>query len=207
MTRIAVIYYSMYGHVGTLARKVFEGVKSVPGVEASLFQISETLNDDILSKMHAPAKAEDVPYITAAELPDYDGYIFGFPTRYGQVPAQFKAFWDSTGGLWTKGALAGKGYSIFTSTGTIAGGQETTVLTSLPMFSHHAMVFVPTGYTMGPRMFEMGEVRGGSAYGAGTYAGPDGSRQPTDLELELAQHQGKYVTGILRKLAAPEPKA
>ncbi|XP_047318158.1 probable NAD(P)H dehydrogenase (quinone) FQR1-like 1 [Impatiens glandulifera] len=190
----------MYGHVARLAEEIKKGADSVEGVEATLWQVSETLPEEVLGKMGAPTK-KDIPIITAADLPAADGYIFGFPTRFGMMAAQFKSFFDSTGGLWRTQALAGKPAGIFLSTGSQGGGQETTALTAITQLTHHGMIFVPVGCTYGRGMFEMGEVRGGSPYGAGTLAG-DGSRQPTKLELGLAFHQGKYFAAVAKKLKA-----
>ncbi|KAJ6776396.1 FLAVOPROTEIN WRBA FLAVOPROTEIN-LIKE DOMAIN PROTEIN-RELATED [Salix koriyanagi] len=128
-----------------------------------------------------------------------DGFVFGFPTRFGMMAAQFKAFLDATGGLWKTQQLAGKPAGIFFSTGSQGGGQETTALTAITQLVHHGMIFVPIGYTFGAGMFEMEKVKGGSPYGAGTFAG-DGSRKPTELELEQAFHQGKYIAAITKKL-------
>ncbi|CAN6453270.1 unnamed protein product [Victoria cruziana] len=150
--------------------------------------------------MGAPPKG-DAPIITPKELADADALIFGFPTRFGMMAAQFKAFLDATGGLWRTQELAGKPAGIFFSTGSQGGGQETTALTAITQLVHHGMLYVPIGYTFGAGMFEMEEVKGGSPYGAGTYAG-DGSRQPSQLELEQAFHQGKYIAGIAKKLKA-----
>ncbi|KAL6778714.1 FAP191C [Auxenochlorella protothecoides x Auxenochlorella symbiontica] len=201
MARIAVIYYSTYGHIAKLAQRVLVGARAVDGVTADIFQVKETLSDDILAKIHAPPKDADVPIIDPAQLPDFDGYIFGFPTRFGTMPAQMKSFFDATGGLWVKGSLVGKGASIFTSSGTQGGGLESTVLTSLPNLVHHGIVFIPVGYTFPPQT-DLGHVHGGTAYGASTFAGSDGSRQPIDQELDHAEHQGKYVAGVIKKLAA-----
>ncbi|PRW51183.1 putative NAD(P)H dehydrogenase (quinone) FQR1-like 1 [Chlorella sorokiniana] len=201
MTKIAVIYYSTYGHVRALAQKVVEGVNSVEGCEATLFQVLETLPADVLAKMGAPAKADD-PVITAEQLKDFDGFLFGIPTRFGMMASQVKAFLDSTGSLWQAGSLVGKPAGVFVSIGTQGGGMETTALTAVTQFAHHGMVFVPTGYSFGPALYDTNEVRGGSAYGAGTLAGATGSRQPSKLELDYAQHQGKYFAGVAKKLAA-----
>ncbi|KAL5548178.1 hypothetical protein UlMin_003409 [Ulmus minor] len=192
------MYYSMYGHVEKLAEKIREGAASIEGVEAKLFQVAETLSDEVLGKMSAPPKS-DVPIISANELAEADGFVFGFPTRYGMMTAQFKAFFDATGGLWRTQQLAGKPAGIFFSTGSQGGGQETTALTAITQLVHHGMIFVPIGYTFGAGMFEMEQVKGGSPYGAGTFAG-DGSRQPTALELEQAFHQGKIVASVTKKL-------
>ncbi|KAF1883017.1 hypothetical protein Lal_00003199 [Lupinus albus] len=160
--------------------------------------VPETLPNEVLGKMSAPPKS-DVPVITPNELSEADGFVFGFPTRFGMMSAQFKAFLDATGGLWRTQQLAGKPAGIFYSTGSQGGGQETTALTAITQLVHHGMIFVPIGYTFGAGMFEMEQVKGGSPYGAGTYAG-DGSRQPTELELQQAFHQGKYIATITKKL-------
>jgi NAD(P)H dehydrogenase (quinone) len=191
-------YYSMYGHVAKLAEEIEKGASSVEGVEVKLWQVPETLSDDVLTKMGAPSK-KDVPIITPAELAEADGVIFGFPTRFGMMAAQFKAFMDATGGLWRTQQLAGKPAGIFYSTGSQGGGQETTPLTAITQLVHHGMIFVPVGYTFGAGMFEMEQVKGGSPYGSGTFAG-DGSRVATELELQQAFHQGKYFAGIAKKL-------
>ncbi|KAI3437316.1 NAD(P)H dehydrogenase (quinone) [Psidium guajava] len=196
--KVYIVYYSMYGHVEKLAEEIKKGADSVEGVEAKLWQVPETLPEEVLGKMGAPAKS-DVPIITPDELVEADGIIFGFPTRFGMMAAQFKAFMDATGGLWGSQKLAGKPAGIFYSTGSQGGGQETTPLTAITQLTHHGMIFVPVGYTFGPGMFEMEKVKGGSPYGAGTFAG-DGSRQPSELELGLAFHQGKHFADIAKKL-------
>ncbi|CAN7066777.1 unnamed protein product [Brassica rapa subsp. trilocularis] len=160
--------------------------------------VPETLPEEALLKMSAPPKSGS-PIITPNDLTEADGFVLGFPTRFGMMAAQFKAFLDATGGLWRTQALAGKPAGIFYSTGSQGGGQETTALTAITQLVHHGMIFVPIGYTFGAGMFEMEKVKGGSPYGAGTFAG-DGSRQPTQLELEQAFHQGKYIATITKKL-------
>ncbi|XP_061368781.1 NAD(P)H dehydrogenase (quinone) FQR1-like isoform X1 [Gastrolobium bilobum] len=204
-TKVYIVYYSMYGHVEKLAQEILKGAASVEGVEAKLWQVCiivslvpEILPEEVLGKMGAPPKT-DVPVITPNELPEADGLLFGFPTRFGMMASQFKAFLDATGGLWRTQALAGKPAGIFYSTASQGGGQETTALTSITQLVHHGLIFVPIGYTFGAGMFEMENVKGGSPYGAGTYAG-DGTRQPTELELAQAFHQGKYFAGIAKKL-------
>lgn len=199
--KIAIIYYSTYNHVATLAEKVKAGVDSVEGCEATIFQVPETLPAEVLAKMHAAPKAAH-PVITAAQLPEFDGFIFGTPTRFGMMAAQMKAFFDSTGGLWQSGALVGKPAGVFVSVATQGGGLETTALTAVTQFTHHGMVFVPTGYSFGPGMFSLDEVQGGTPWGASTFAGGDGSRQPSTHELALAEHQGKHFAGVAKKLAA-----
>ncbi|PAN33542.1 hypothetical protein PAHAL_6G028300 [Panicum hallii] len=198
-TKIYIVYYSTYGHVATLAEEIQRGAASVTGVEVTLWQVPETLSGEALAKMGAPPKRAGVPAISPAELVEADGVLFGFPTRFGMLPAQLKAFLDSTSDLWCEQRLAGKPAGIFCSTGCQGGGQETTALTAITQLVHHGMLFVPVGYTFGAGMFEMGEVKGGSPYGAGTIAG-DGSRVPTPLELQQAFHQGKYFAGIAKKL-------
>jgi NAD(P)H dehydrogenase (quinone) len=188
----------MYGHVEKLAQEIKKGADSVEGVEATLWQVPETLSEEVLGKMYAAPKT-DAPIITPAELTKADGVIFGFPTRFGMMSAQFKAFFDSTGGLWKNQSLAGKPAGIFFSTGSQGGGQETTALTAITQLVHHGMIFVPIGYTFGAGMFEMDEIKGGSPYGAGTHAG-DGSRQPSELELAQAFHQGKHIAAVTKKL-------
>ncbi|XP_065877357.1 probable NAD(P)H dehydrogenase (quinone) FQR1-like 3 isoform X2 [Euphorbia lathyris] len=202
-----------------MARQVQRGANSVQGVEATLWQVSkrqplnicevfnlirlkqvpETLSDIIMQKMKAPSKPDDVPCIEPEQLVEADGFIFGFPSRFGVMAAQFKAFFDATHNLWASQALAGKPAGIFWSTGFHGGGQELTALTAITQLAHHGMLFVPLGYTFGSGMFEMNQVKGGSSYGAGTYAA-DGTREPTELELQQAFHQGKYVAGITKKL-------
>lgn len=196
--KIYIVYYSMYGHVEKLAEEIKKGAASVEGVEATLWQVPEILPEEVLIKMNAPPKTE-VPTIEPQQLTDADGLLFGFPTRYGMMAAQFKAFLDATGGLWQTQQLAGKPAGLFYSTGSQGGGQETTALTAVTQLVHHGMLYVPIGYTFGAGMFEMEQVKGGSPYGSGTFAG-DGSRQPSKLELEQAFHQGKYLAGIAKKL-------
>ncbi|CAF1099722.1 unnamed protein product [Rotaria magnacalcarata] len=196
---IHIIYYSMYGHIATMAKSILKGVEAA-GAEGRLMQVPETLPADVLAKMHAPEKDKTVPTITLGEagentvgledaLENCDGILLGVPTRFGCMPAQMKAFWDATGGLWTKRTLVGKPIGVFFSTSTQGGGQETTTLTSLNNFFHHGMIFVPIGYSS-PLLMNMTEIHGGSAYGAGTFCGPDGARQPTELESQVAEHQG-----------------
>ncbi|KAK3442021.1 probable NAD(P)H dehydrogenase (quinone) FQR1-like 3 [Eucalyptus grandis] len=203
--KIYIVYYSLYGHVEIMAREVQRGANTVQGVEATLWQVPETLSDVILQKMKAPAKADDVSEIRPEQLLEADGFIFGFPSRFGVMAAQCKAFFDATHEIWKTQALAGKPAGIFWSTGFHGGGQELTALTAVTQLAHHGMIYVPLGYTFGTGMFEMNEVKGGSCYGAGTYAA-DGSRQPTELELKQAFHQGKYVAEIARKLKRPNPQ-
>jgi len=197
--KILVIYYSMHGHILQLAEAEAKGAAEA-GAEVKITQFPETLSAEILGKMHAAPKAKHA-VATLDDLTWADGILIGFPTRFGNPAAQFKSFWDSTGGLWQKGGLVGKPVSCFFGTATQGGGQETSALTAYPNFVHHGMIIVPIGYT-DPRLFSNEEVHGGSPYGAGTLSGGDGSRQPSKLELGVAEHQGKYVTGIANALKA-----
>ncbi|KAF5117819.1 hypothetical protein DV454_000913 [Geotrichum candidum] len=175
----------------SLAEKELAGLKAA-GVDAQIFQIPETLPQEVLDKMHAPAKPADIPVITAADLTEFDGFLFGFSTRFGTYPAQFKEFWDSTGGLWASGALHGKYFGIFVSTGSPNGGQEVAIRNSLSNFVHHGLIYVPLGYkNVFGELGNLEEVHGGSPWGAGALAGGDGSRQFSDLELEVGFTQGK----------------
>lgn len=164
------------------------------------FIVPETLSDEILTKMHAPPKP-DVPVITVADLSDADGFLFGIPTRFGTMPAQIKTFLDSTGGLWQSGALAGKFTGIFFSTAVQHGGQETTAFTTITYFAHHGMVYVPLGFA-NPHLFDNSEVIGGSPYGAGTIANGDGSRQPSEKELSIAETQGENFAKTVKTFVA-----
>jgi len=193
-TKVYVVYYSMYGHIAQLAQEVAKGAEEA-GADVKVWRIAETLPQEILDKMHAPPANKDIPVITPDDLKSADAIIFGVPTRYGQGASQTKAFWDATGQLWQTGALVGKVAGVFFSSATQGGGQETTALTQLTHFVHHGMVYVPIGYS-NANLFNMDEIHGGSPYGAGTFAGPTGARQPTKLEKEVAHHQGKHTATI-----------
>ncbi|KOS23352.1 Minor allergen Alt a 7 [Escovopsis weberi] len=190
--KVAIVYYSMYGHIGQMAQAEKRGIEAAGG-SADIYQVRETLSDEILAKMHAPPKDADVPVLESpAVLEQYDAFLFGIPTRYGNMPAQWKAFWDQTGGIWAKGGYWGKKAGIFVSTGTPGGGQESTFMSCMSTIVHHGISFLPLGYGEAfPLVTNLDEVHGGSPWGAGTYAGGDGSRQPTKLELDLAELQGK----------------
>ncbi|KAJ3983790.1 flavoprotein WrbA [Lentinula detonsa] len=197
--RLAIVIYSMYGHIAKMAEAVKSGVKDAGG-SVSIFQIPETLPQEVLTKMHAPAKP-DYPLFDADKLTEFDAFIFGIPTRYGNFPAQWKVFWDTTGALWGKGALAGKYVSVFFSTASLGGGQESTAMNAMSTFVHHGMIFVPFGYSQAfPQLTSLTEVRGGSAWGAGTVVGPTGERQPSALELEIASIQGKHFYQTVSKV-------
>ncbi|KAE8150313.1 putative NADH-quinone oxidoreductase [Aspergillus avenaceus] len=188
--KIAIVFYSMYGHILKLAEAEKKGIEAAGGT-ADIYQIPETLSDDVLAKMHAPAKSS-YPVASQDTLKDYDAVLFGIPTRYGNFPAQWKAFWDRTGGIWATGGYWGKYAGLFVSTGTLGGGQESTAIAAMSTLAHHGFIYVPLGYkTLFPQLSNLEEIHGGSAWGAGTFAGADGSRQPTALELEIAEGQGK----------------
>ncbi|AQK84267.1 NAD(P)H dehydrogenase (quinone) FQR1 [Zea mays] len=201
-TKIYIVYYSTWGHVAALAEEIKKGADAVAGVEATVWRVAETLPEEVLGKMGAAPAREDHPVISPRQLADADAVLLGFPTRFGMMAAQMKAFLDATGGLWQGQALAGKPAGVFLCTGTQGGGQETTALTAVTQLAHHGMLFVPVGYTFGAGMFGIDQVRGGSPYGAGTFAGADGSRTPTEVELAMARHQGTYFAGIAKKLKA-----
>lgn len=200
MTKIAVVYYSMYGHIGKLASAIKAGTSRVPGVETQLFQVQETLPAELLTKMHAAPKVADHPIATPDTLKEADGILLGLPTRFGMLPSQVKGLFDACGGLWASGGLIGKPCGIFFSTGTLGGGQETTAMTTTPFLVHHGMTFVPLGYRT-PLLGNLDEIHGGSPWGAGTLAGHDGSRQPSELELEIARVQGESFAEITKKMS------
>jgi len=190
--RIAIVYYSMYGHIKQLALAELKGIKEAGGT-ADLFQIGETLPEEVLAKMHAPPKDKDIPVLSdPAILEEYDAFLFGIPTRYGNFPAQWKTFWDRTGGQWAGGKYWGKYAGLFVSSGTLGGGQESTAIAALSTLAHHGISYVPLGYKFTfAELSNLTEIHGGSPWGAGTFAAADGSRQPTELELSIAQKQGK----------------
>jgi len=196
--KVAIVFYSLYGHIQKLAEAEKEGLKKA-GIEADLFQVAETLPQEILTKMHAPPKS-DIPIIDAKTLESYDAFLFGIPTRYGNFPAQWKAFWDSTGGQWGSGGYWGKYAGVFVSSATPGGGQESTAIAALSTLAHHGIIYVPLGYAKTfAQLTNVSEVRGGSPWGAGTFAAADGSRSPSALELELATIQGEtFGNHILR---------
>lgn len=199
MTKVLVLYHSMYGHVETMANAVAEGARSVAGVEVTVKRVPETMDAEVFK--NAGGKTEQAAAVaTPAELADYDAIIVGTPTRFGNMSGQMRNFFDQTGGLWAKGALAGKVASVFTSTGT-GGGEEMTITSTWTTLAHHGMIIVPIGYTT-PELFDISQVSAGSPYGAGTIAGGDGSRQPDERELTIARHQGKHVAQIAAKLKA-----
>ncbi|KAI9485327.1 MAG: NAD(P)H:quinone oxidoreductase, type IV [Benjaminiella poitrasii] len=191
---VYIVIYTLYHHVYKLAVEIQKGLES-QGVNVKMFQVPETLSDEILQKMHAPPKP-DIPIMTVDHLTEPDGIIFGIPTRFGTMPAQLKALLDATGKLWATGALAGKFAGTFFCTASQHGGQETTALTTVTYFAHHGMIYVPFGFASA-HLFDNSEVVGGSAYGAGTIANGDGSREPTQKELEVAYTQGENFGKIV----------
>ncbi|MFZ5556131.1 MAG: NAD(P)H:quinone oxidoreductase [Pseudomonadota bacterium] len=200
--RIQVVFYSMYGHVHTMAQAVAAGAREVPDAEVQLFQVPELVPDEVLEKAgakRARAAFADVPVIRPEQLAEADAVIFGTPTRFGNMAAQMRNFLDQTGALWARGALVGKVGSVFTSTASQHGGQETTLTSFHSTLLHHGMVIVGVPYSE-PRLMEMGEVTGGTPYGASTLAGGDGSRRPSENELAIARFQGRHVAEIARRL-------
>ena len=200
MAKVLVLYYSSYGHIETMASAVAEGAKGVAGTEVTIKRVPELVPDDVARK--AGMKLDQgAPIAATAELADYDAVIFGTPTRFGNMAAQMRNFLDQTGGLWAKGALVGKVGSVFVSTATQHGGQETTINSFHTTLLHHGMVIVGVPYSC-PALGEMTEISGGSPYGATTLANTDGSRQPSRNELTIARFQGEHVARIAAKLAA-----
>ncbi len=197
MTKVLVVYYSMHGHIETMANAVVEGACSVDGVEVALKRVPETLTEEAAKQLGIKID-QKAPVATPAELADYDAIIFGTPTRFGNMAAQMRNFLDRTGGLWVQGALVGKVGSVFTSTGT-GGGNESTILTFIPTLLHHGLIYVGLPYTC-PELNDISEVRGGSPYGAGSIAGVDDSRQPSAKELAMARFQGKHVVSIAAQM-------
>ncbi|KAF9776853.1 Minor allergen Alt a 7 [Fusarium sp. DS 682] len=184
--KIAIVYYSMYGHIKQLAEAEMAGIEKAGG-SADIFQIPETLSEEVLAKMHAPPKDIGVP-------------VLEDPTTLDNFPAQRKAFWDKTGKQWTSGGFWGKMAGIFVSTASLGGGQESTASNAISTLAHHGIIYVPFGYAKAFGILtDLTEVRGGSAWGAGTFAGGDGSRQPSAKELELANLQGEYFYQIVAK--------
>ncbi|KAG7699812.1 hypothetical protein KL930_004921 [Ogataea haglerorum] len=202
MAKFAIITYSTYGHVTTLAKEVAKGIQAA-GAEAEVYRVPETLPKDVLELIHAPEKPDDIPEINAEDLTKFDGFVFGFPTRFGAVPSQITSLFDAAGSLWATGALYHKPAAFFTSTGS-GGGKETTIRSALSFLSHQGMIYVPLGYAKTfPEITNVEEIQGSSPWGAGTVAGSDGSRQPTPLELKTAYIQGQEFAEVATKLTAP----
>lgn len=199
MAKVLVLYHSVYGHVETMANAVAEGAREA-GADVVVKRVPETVPDDV-ARAHHFKLDQAAPIATPDELADYDAIIFGAGTRYGTVASQMRAFIDQTGGLWAKGALVGKVGSVFTSSATQHGGQESTILGFIPTLMHHGMVVVGLPYAFQGQM-TMDEISGGSPYGASTITGGDGSRQPSANELAAARFQGAHVARIAAKVSA-----
>lgn len=199
MTKILVLYHSMYGHIETMAGAIAEGAKSVAGVSVDIKRVPETMPAEAFAKA-GDKTDQKAPVAQVAELPDYDAIIFGTPTRFGMMTAQMRNFLDQTGGLWGQGKLVSKVGSVFASTGTQHGGQESTILSFHTTLLHQGMIIVGLPYTA-KGLTRMDEITGGSPYGASTLAGADGKRQPSENELELARFQGRHVAEIAKRLA------
>ena len=202
--KIHIVFYSMYGHIYRMAEAVAEGARQVGGADVSVLQVQELVPDAALERTgakQARAGFAHVPFADPKQLADADAIILGTPTRFGNMAAQMRNFLDQTGGLWAKGALIGKVGSVFTSTGTQHGGHETTITSTHTTLLHLGMIIVGVPYSC-QELVNMNEITGGSPYGAGTLAGGDGSRQPSENELAIARFQGRHVADITAKLTA-----
>jgi NAD(P)H:quinone oxidoreductase type IV len=203
--RIHIVFYSMYGHVYKMAEAVAEGARLVTGAQVSLFQVPELVPADALEKSgaaQARAVFAHVPFAKPAQLAEADAIVFGTPTRFGNMCAQMRNFLDQTTSLWLKGALIGKIGSVFTSTASQHGGQETTITSFHSTLLHQGMIVVGVPYSQAA-LLNMTEITGGSPYGAGTLANADGSRKPSENELTIARFQGEHVARIAQKLTRP----
>ena len=199
MTKVLVLYYSSYGHIETMANSVAEGIRE-GDAQADIRRVPELVSDELARKSHYKVD-QPAAIATPHELADYDAIIVGSGTRYGRMTSQMANFWDQTGGLWAQGKLVGKVGAAFTSTATQHGGQETTLMGIHTMLLHHGMVIVGLPYSFQGQL-KLDEVTGGSPYGATTIAAGDGSRQPTENELEGARFLGRHVAQIAAKLVA-----
>ena len=201
MTRILVLYYSSYGHVRTLAQAEAEGARSVAGARVDIRRVPETVPDDIRRK--AGFAADDTPVATPDDLEAYDAIIFGTPTRFGMMAGQMKTFLDQAGGIWARNALVGKVAAVFASTGSQHGGHEATLLATQIPLQHFGMLIVGMPYSFAGQT-TADEIIGGAPYGAGTIAGADGARVPTETDLAGARFQGAHVARIAARLAKPD---
>ena len=197
MSKVLVLYYSSYGHIEAMANAVAEGARQT-GAHVDIKRVPELVPEEI-AKRSGMKLNQRALIATVDELANYDAIIFGTPTRFGNMCAQMRNFLDQTGGLWMKGALVGKVGSVFTSTGTQHGGQETTITSFHSTLLHQGMILVGLPYAF-PGLTKMDEITGGSPYGASTLAGTDGSRQPSANELDGARYQGKHVAQITARL-------
>ena len=201
--KVLIVFYSTYGHVYKMAEAIAEGAKTVAGAQVEIRRVPETLPVEVLEKMGAVDAQKTfsrIPECTVDDLTRADAIIFGTPTRFGNMCGQMRQFLDATGQLWANGSLVGKVGSVFTSTATQHGGQESTILTFHVTLLHHGFVVVGLPYAFQGQM-RIDEITGGSPYGASTITGGDGSRMPSENELEAARFQGKHVAGIAAKLA------
>ena len=201
--KILVVFYSTYGHIKRMADAVCDGVREVKGATVELRRAPETLSEEVLvmtGAIEAQKSFSNIPVCTVDELATADGIIFGTPTRYGNMCGQMRQFLDATGALWMKGALIGKVGSVFTSSATQHGGQESTILSFHTTLLHHGMVIVGLPYSFQGQM-RVDEITGGSPYGASTIAGGRGERMPSENELAAARFQGRHVATIAAKLA------
>ena len=200
MTKILVLYYSMYGHTETMAKAVAEGARIVEDTEVTLKRVPEIIPEE--KARDAGVKLDQsAPFASTDELADYDAIIFGTPTRFGNMCAQMRNFLDQTGGLWANGKLIGKVGSVFTSTGTQHGGQETTITSFHTTLLHHGMIIVGIPYSC-KGITKMNEITGGSPYGSSTLADSDGSREPSENEIDIARFQGAHVAEVAKKQSA-----
>ncbi|WP_374313216.1 NAD(P)H:quinone oxidoreductase [Dongia sp.] len=197
MTKVLVLYYSTYGHIEKMAEAVAEGVRK-GGADVTVKRVPELVPEDVAKASHFKLD-QKAPIAKVDELPEYDAIIFGAPTRFGVAASQMRNFLDQTGGLWANGALIGKVGSVFTSSATQHGGQETTITSFHTTLLHHGMVIVGLPYSCAAQM-GVDEIKGGSPYGASTIANGDGSRQPSEQELGMARFQGEHVAKIAAKL-------
>ncbi len=205
--KVLILFYSMYGHIYRMAEAVAKGVEEVKNAEAVLRRVPETLSEEIINKMKATEAQKafsHIPVCTLDELASSDAVIFGTPTRFGNMCGQMRQFLDSTGQLWAQGSLVGKVGSVFTSSNTQHGGQESTILSFYNTLLHHGMIIVGLPYTFKGQM-RIDEITGGSPYGASTIAGPKGERMPSENELEAARFQGRHVATIASKLTRETP--
>jgi NAD(P)H dehydrogenase (quinone) len=199
MAKLLVLYYSSYGHLEKMSEAVAEGARSVAGTEVTIKRVPELVPEEVAKKSGFKLD-QKAPIARPEELADYDGIIFGIPTRFGNMAAQMRNFLDQTGALWMNGSLIGKVGSVFASTATQHGGQESTILTSHVTLLHQGMVIVGLPYSAKEQM-TLDEITGGSPYGASTITGGDGSRMPSENELKMARFQGRHVAEITAKLA------
>ena len=204
MARVQVVFYSMYGHIYQMAEAIAEGARSVQGTEVELYQVPELVPEEALVRTGAKQAREafaHIPTATVDRLTEADAILFGTPTRYGNMAAQMRNFLDQTGRLWVQGAFVGKIGSVFASTSTQHGGQETTITSFHTTLLHLGMIIVGCPYAE-QRLLNMDEITGGTPYGATTLSGGDNKRQPSENELAIARYQGRHVADIARRLVA-----